>query len=62
LLSDLQSPATPLPFANVSYQLGTYRNPHPASLIPCPTYKKETVSTFETASLIFLFFYLKMAL
>ncbi|HOG20827.1 MAG TPA: hypothetical protein PKW37_10350, partial [Salinivirgaceae bacterium] len=39
LLSDLQSPATPLPFANVSYQLGTYRNSHPASLIPCPTYK-----------------------
>jgi putative chitinase len=35
----LRSPATPLPITNVSYQLGTYRNFHPVSLIPCPTYQ-----------------------
>ncbi|MEA3447389.1 MAG: hypothetical protein U9Q98_02915, partial [Bacteroidota bacterium] len=42
LLLDSQSLGTPLPFTNVSYQLGTYRDFNPARLLPCPTYQQKT--------------------
>jgi hypothetical protein len=44
---DLQSPATPLPFANSSCQHGEYRDLYPVSAGICPTYKKrQTVFRF----------------